>query len=105
MANKYLGQRVWFADGTISTAEWDEMPEDGVVIRILYFADGTKQIQHGVDYYYESESEHGTIQGAGMDKDQIPERYLNAIIKRGKWINDEYYQEILEEAMASTWIK
>ena len=102
-----LGQRVWFSDGTISTNPpdlWSDMPEDGVLVRMLYYADGTRQIQHGLDHYYESLHHSGeTIRGAGMDKDKIAERYPGAIIKQGAWSPDQYYRTILEEAMSLKW--
>lgn len=77
------------------------MPVDGVLVRMLYYSDGTKQIQQGLDYYYEANHPGGMIRGAGMDKDKIPERYPNAIIKTGMWVNDEYYLNVVKEAMES----
>ena len=100
--NKYLGQRVWFTDGLVTTDPWEEMPDDGVLIRMLYYESG-KQIQHGLDFYYEAAHHSGVIRGAGMEKDKIEKRYPDAVIKRGIWAPDEYYQAILEEAMNSIW--
>jgi hypothetical protein len=98
-----LGQRVWFLDGSVYVNEWDKMPDDGVLIRMIYYLDGTKQIQQGLDYYYEAPHFSGVIRGAGMDKDEIVKRYQSAVIKRGIWAPDEYYSKIVQEAMASTW--
>lgn len=100
----FVGQRVWFSNGSVSSLPWDELPDDGILIRMLYYSDNTKQIQHGMDFYYESPHHSGEpIRGSGMTKDEIAKRYYGAIIKRGIWAPDEYYKTILEEAMASTW--
>ncbi len=101
---EYLGQRIWYSDGTVTTDKWEDIPDDGILIKMLYYSDDTKQIQHGMDFYYESPHHSGElIRGTGMAKDEIAQRYPDAIIKRGQWAPDEYYKKILEEAMASTW--
>ena len=63
----YVGQRVWFSNGLVTTHAWEEMPDDGILIRMLYYSDDTKQIQHGMDFYYESQH-HSVepIRGSGM---------------------------------------
>lgn len=100
---KFLGQRVWYSDGLVTTDPWEDIPEDGVLVRILYYEQG-KQIQQGMDYYYEAKHYSGEIiRGTGMQLDDIENRYIDAVIKRGIWSPDEYYKGIVAEAMESTY--
>lgn len=97
-----IGHRVWYSDGAVLTDPWEELPDDGILIKMLYFKDGTKEIQHGLDFYYEApHPSGGIIRGAGMKEDQIVDRYPGAIIKRGIWSPNEFYHKAVEEAMAS----
>lgn len=104
---KYLGQRVWFIDGAVYSSQrfhWADLPYDGLLVRMLYYEGGGKQIQQGTSYYYEAPHHSGeVIRGAGMDADDIERRYPGAVIKRGQWAPDEYYRKVVDEAMASTW--
>lgn len=101
-----LGWRVWYDDGEVfksDTYGWADLADDGILVRMIYYGDGTKQIQHGMDYYYEAPHEEGTIRGTGNDLDDILIRYPDAIIKRGRWTPDEYYRETVEESMKMVW--
>ena len=102
----YIRWRVWYDDGAIYASDehsWADLPDDGVLVRIIYYADGTKQIQQGTDYYYEAPHFSGEpVLGAGMDKDEIEKRYPGAIIKRGRWCPDEFYKKIVAEAFKSS---
>lgn len=102
--------RAWFDDGSeynSSEHSWDlaVIPADGLLVKMLYDRDGPgKEIQHGVDYYYEApgrRTRHSIVQGCGMDRDEIERRYPEAVIVRGRWAPDEDYQEIMALAHAS----
>ena len=102
-----MSWRAWFDNDSIYTSRDSksaDLPGDGLLVRMLYYEGGGKQIQQGVDFYYEAPHSSGeSILGCGMDKDEIEERYPGAIIIRGRWAPDEYYKRIVAEAMASVW--
>jgi hypothetical protein len=100
------GWRIWFDDGRVyqsSTDKWEELPDDGVLVRMLYFTDGTKQIQCGNDFYYEAPHPQGTIYGAANEAFWDPKRYPGAIVKRGRWAPDAYFKRIHDAAFDSVW--
>lgn len=103
----FLGWRCWYSDGEVYSSdeyEWEELPDDGLLVRMLYFEDGYREIQQGMDYFYVAPHHSGEpIFGAGMDKDEIEERYPDAVIVRGKWAPHDYYRNIVDEAMSSEW--
>lgn len=107
MGAKFLGWRCWYDDGTIYNSrnhKWVDLPEDGVLVKILYYANGGKQVQHGMDFYYEAPHCCGdSIRGTAMPNDDVGNRYPSAEVKRGRWAPDEFYRQIVEEAMISTW--
>lgn len=98
--------RVWYDDGSVYNSGkhvWTDLPDDGFLIRIIYDKTGIgKEIQMGMDYYYEAPHESGyPILGSGNDSDAIEERYPDAVIKRGRWAPNEVWEPTLAEAMAS----
>lgn len=101
-----LGWRVWYDDGTVFDSRrhrWVDLPEDGVLVRMIYYRDG-RQIQQGMDYYYEAPHGSGEpILGTARATDDLARRYPGAVIKRGRWAPDAYYRRIVDAAMASTW--
>lgn len=108
MSKQTAGWRVWYDDGSVHdsrTLRWEDLPEDGLLVKMLYYTDGTRQIQHGMDWYYEAPHPQGVIRGTAMERDlpELPERYPGAILKRGRWAPEELYYRVLEAAMASTW--
>lgn len=104
---KFLGWRIWYDTGEIYSSgesKWEELPYDGILVKMLYYEGGGKQIQQGVDYYYVAKHHSGEeIHGCGMDKDRIPERYPSAIIKYGRWAPDQFYRGVVNAAMRSIW--
>lgn len=100
-----IAWRVWFDDGSEYNSRdhvWADCPDDGVLVRMLYYRDGSRQIQNGLDYYYQAPHFSGeSIYGAGGSKDNIEKRYPDAVIKRGRWAPDDYYREIVDKAFAS----
>ena len=100
--------RCWYDDNNVYNSkdhQWADLPEDGFQIRILYYENGTKQIQQGMDYYYEAEHSSGeTIYGTNMHLENITDRYASPVIKQGRWAPDGFYQDLVKIAMASTWL-
>lgn len=101
-----VGWRVWCDDDRVFASQqhtWAQVPDDGVLVRMIYYRDGTKQIQQGQDYFYEAPHQSGEpIYGTGRTEDAIAQRYPGAVIKRGRWAPDAYYRRIVAAAMAST---
>ncbi len=102
-----MGWRAWFDNGLTydsRSTSWADVPDDGCQVRMLFFADGSKQVQHGADYYYDAPHPAGTIHGSTSDLlHELQARYPGAIVKRGRWAPDDWYHDIMAEAHASTW--
>ena len=102
-----IGWRVWYDDGKIyvsKTHRWTDVPWDGLMVKIIYYANGTKQIQHGMDWYGVAEHAEGEIHFSTMDSPEtVKKRYKNPIMKQGRWGPDDYYKRIVAEAHASKW--
>ena len=108
MTPEYQGWRAWFDDGSVydseETPEWSQVPEDAVLVRIIYYTDGTRQIQQGLGYYYEAPHHSGeSIFGAGSNRREIRRRYPGAVLKRGRWAPDDYYRAAVACALSSPW--
>lgn len=109
---KFLGWRMWFLDGTSAIGStWDEAvsvaeehPHD-VLIRMIYFDNGQKEIQMGLDHYFASPHSSGeVIYGANnLDPEIIKERYPGAVIQYGVWAPHDFYKQVCGEATSSTW--
>jgi hypothetical protein len=98
--------RAWYDNSSVYNSTkhvWANLPDDGLLIRIIYNKVGSgKEIQMGMDYYYEAPHESGnSILGSGNDADDIEERYPDAVVKRGRWAPRALWEEVLAEAMAS----
>lgn len=104
----FLGQRIWYNDGKVYTCpprKWENLPEDGILIRMLYYKGGAKQSQQN-DWYFEAPHHSGEpIRGTCSDArlKETKERYPEAVFKRGQWGPDDYYRKIVDEAMSSAW--
>lgn len=82
---------------------WADVPDDGVLYKMIYYSDGTRQAQSGMDYYFEEETELGVTRGTGTDFDDIRTRYPKALVKRGQWVPDELWFRVRREALDSRW--
>lgn len=107
-----IGWKVWFADGRVAAGatpeEWAALPEDGVLIVMLYYDEFTeadpelryRRILQGNDSYWLSRGEADHIYGQSDEAAAaICERYPGAVVKRGKWTDDESYRLAAEAAM------
>ena len=71
---------------------------------MIYYERGGKQVQHGMEWYYEAPHHAGVIRGASSDPpEQISKRYPGAVLKRGRWAPDDWYREVMATAHAATW--
>lgn len=104
---RMAGQVVWYTDGRVySTLDtpFAEMPEDGVLIRMIYFEERSaagirhREIQQGHDWYFETPT---GVCGANSDPaEEIARRYPGATMKRGMWGTTEEYARAIREAHA-----
>ena len=103
-----VGWRVWYDDGAICDSNsfaWVDLPDDGVLVKMVYYDNGTKQIQQGADYFFIATHHSGEEIHANSTKtiSEIEARYESPIIKKGRWAPDGYYQKIVAAAMSSEW--
>jgi hypothetical protein len=104
VGSKVIGWRAWFDDNAVfeGTEGFDSLPEDGVLVIMLYHKDGTKRILIGSDYYFSAKHSEGWIYG----NERYPPdstRYTDLCILRGRWVPDHVMARINYEANASVW--
>lgn len=101
------GQVLWYADGrAYSTKDtpFAEMPEDGVLVRIIYFEEKNgaglrhRELQRGYDWYFTTPE--GICGGNNDSAEEITRRYPGAVLKRGIWAATEEFARICGEADA-----
>lgn len=77
--------RVWYVDEVRDgMGDWNELPDDGVQAVVQIFADGTKNVLMGNDYYFRAPGENDYIYGAN-NRDDNAERYEGAVVLKGAW--------------------
>lgn len=90
--------RIWYDGGRFFDSEsmsWEELPEDGVQLVVVYLPKGQRHIS-GCDFYFKAD---GDILGGNSDSEvSIRRRYSGAVIKRGRWTSDEEIGRIKQEA-------
>jgi len=113
---KVIGWRAWYADGSkydSKTTKWKDLPEDGVLVVVLYFDDKRpdgkllRRINTGGDWYFKAKGLEGPIYGQNNDTPEENEkRYGESIsLKRGKWSDDATMQQAEKEASeAVNWL-
>lgn len=93
--------RVWYIGGTTVDGEtfddWRGIPDDGVLTVMLWFADDTRRVEQGNDFYF------ATPDGVyGHNDDSLAvnkKRYPDASFKRGKWTTDAEMNRVAAEAI------
>lgn len=91
----------WYDNGEIfhsSNSVWEFLPDDG--LQYLWVKHGeVNRSLYGNDYYFRAESSNGYIFGSnnGPPSD-IRERYQKPIIKRGRWMEQKAFDELVREA-------
>ena len=97
--------RCWYDDGTERDSvnhKFIDLPVDGFQIRMLYFPDVGREIQMGMDYYFEADHKTGEIiYATGNNLEDIQARYTDPIIKLGRWAPPEFYKNLIIMAMDS----
>lgn len=101
-----LGWRCWYDDDSVydsRTTAWADLPDDGLLVKMIYYSDGTRQVQQN-SFYFEAEHHSGEpIRGTFEFEADVRTRYRNPVIKKGRWAPDDYYRKVVTAAMASKW--
>lgn len=100
-----IGWRAWFDNGRVYDSRqhtWSDLPDDGVLVIMLYHASGTKRILSGSDYYFLAQHPEGPIYGQDRNPPD-PARFVDLQEKRGRWVPDHVQERAEHEANASTW--
>jgi hypothetical protein len=96
--------KVWYVGGAStegeSFADWQALPDDGVLSVMLWHEDGTRRVMQGNDFYFATP---GGVYGHNDHPQQETERrYPGASVKRGMWTTDEIMEKVSQEAMESS---
>lgn len=95
--------RVWYVGGEVregkTFTDWQTLPDDGVLIVMLYHEDGTRRIEQGNDSYWATPE--GAYAHSNDPAEEIKRRYVGASVKRGKWTTDAEMQRVEAEAMGA----
>lgn len=102
---KVIGWRTWYADGKKYNSKdmrWNDLPDDGVLVIMLYFDNKTRRIMDGSSWYFRvKDKSGGFIYGENDDSpEENRKRYGESIsLKRGKWTTEKIMQDFQKEAM------
>ncbi len=75
-----------------------DLPDDGVLIGMVYFEDGTRQIAMGDTWYWLAD---GEIQHNSDPLEDNKRRYPGVRFLRGQWTSRAELEYVREAAMAS----
>lgn len=109
--NQTIGWRCWYDDGSTYTGltftDWTALAAsnpDHCLIKMIYYDDGTKQIQQ-MDWWYEVDHPSGVIRADCHDskKSDIETLHPDAVFIEGFWTTDEWFNECIDLAMSSTY--
>lgn len=93
--------RVWYIGGDTtegrSFAEWQALPDDGVLTVMLWHQDGTRRVEQGNDSYFATPD--GVYGHNDETVEQIEARYPGASVKRGMWTTDAEMARVAAEAI------
>lgn len=90
--------RVLYADRAYQDPDWAELPGDGVLIVVLYYADGTRRIMQATDWYFRAPGPADWIYGHTDNPADI-DRYEGAVRLRGRWTDDATYAAVERDAL------
>lgn len=110
---RVVGWRCWFEDETTpgklrvydsQTSNWSDLPKTGLLVKMIYYDNGGKQIQTA-DWYIETPHPKGIIRRTCSDnqENEMRKKYPQGVFIKGDWTVDEWHNEIVNLAMASTW--
>ena len=85
-----IGWRAWYDRGTgpfdSTNHKWEDIPDDGIQVLVLYRSDGGRRMISGCDYYFKA----GNVYGSNNDSLEVLEqRYPGVVAKRGRWASEE----------------
>lgn len=110
-----VGWRAWFDDGEVYDSlatDWGDLPDDGIFGVLLFEStrapggERTRQMLSGYDTYFEATDRlTGTrfVAGNNDAAETVKERYVDAVVKRGRWASTETVHRMLAEMNASRW--
>ena len=102
---KVIGWRAWYADDSkynSKDTKWNDLPDDGVIVIVLYFDNKTRRIMDGSDWYFRARHKSGDfIYGENNDSpEENKKRYgENISLKRAKWTTEKIMYASQKEAM------
>lgn len=102
---KVIGWRAWYANGSeydSAVTRWEDLPDDGVLVVMLYFDDKTRRIMDSSDWYFRIRHKSGDfIYGENNGSpEENKKRYGESIsLKRGKWTTEKLMRDSQKEAM------
>jgi hypothetical protein len=95
--------RAWFVGGDTldgqTFADWQALPDDGVLSVMLWFADGTRRVMQGNDFYFVTPN--GVFGHNDHPQEETERRYPGASVKRGMWTTDAEMNRVAAEAMGA----
>lgn len=114
---RVIGWIVYYGDREISSHDTDfrDLPKDGVIGMVLFEDRKTpaginvKAIYKGFDYYFKAKGLVDYIYGCDVDirevnrSEEISERYDDAVILRGIWVDNETLYQMIDNMKAVEW--
>lgn len=93
--------RAWYTEGRVFDGsgfkDWQALPDDGVLTVMLWFANGTRRVEQGNDFYWATPE--GLYAHSNDAPEEIERRYLGASVKRGKWVTDAEMEQVASAAL------
>lgn len=99
-----VGWRAWYDNGVVydsRTTQWRDLPTDGLQVVVLYMDEEHspgrpyRQIIMGMDYVWPSGNDYTGKEGSQ------PAGVNPGILKRGRWMSDSAYADVVTAALAS----
>lgn len=96
--------KIWYTDKIVegtSLEDWKNAPYDGVVIVYEKFPNGTSRVAMGSDWYWMLSDEN--VYQSGVSTFRYDNFYTphnapdGAFLKKGRWVSDEQYAEMMAE--------
>lgn len=105
-----VGWRAWYRGGRVydsKTTAWADLPDDGVIQIYLFMDERDKTsrmpYRRGMacsDYYWyvPGEDVYGSCNADEMLPTEIIRRYPGALIKKGRWVSEQEYADVMLES-------
>ena len=111
-----IGWRAWLDDGSVYDSiehEWAGLPDDGVLGVVLFEStrapggQRTRQIVSAYDTYFEATDRLTGSRFIGGNNDPggtVEARYVDAVVKRGRWASRETIDRVIRELADARWV-